>query len=208
MQIYLHVSWWCLVLRPFLQPFFSNSSWRWANTQLSHQWMGKEKVQDISCMPETNCINIFWAWKECYSSCPVSRSFIFMTDLCSVRPLLSLMPIVWFIATLISTTHLHPPQYILTSCPTAWPPTGSTESQKEQRGRQTPPNKIQMEFHMRCLGPTKLILLLYRKKQKRGRTHIFHNKELTHCSDKVCWVITIFCWSSDSSHWLRWRAFK
>lgn len=200
MQSYLHVSWWYLVLQAFLQPCFLKqqleAAWflqwlRCAKTKLSQKWMGKEKVQDNSCMPETNCVNIFLSLEGMFllMSCEL---VVLVTDLCKIRPFLSLMPIVWFTATLISTTRLHPPQYILTSCPTAWPPTGSIERQKEQRGREAPPNKIQMEFLMRYLGATKMLLLLYRKKQKCGHTCIIHNEELTNCSDRVCRMVTNF----------------
>lgn len=59
---------WCYTLSPTI--FFFNSSWRqrdssllrWTNTQLSEQWMAK-KVQDISCMTERNCVNIFLSFK-------------------------------------------------------------------------------------------------------------------------------------------------
>lgn len=64
MQIYLHVSWWCYTLfsNHSLQQQRGSSQWlRWANSELSQQWMDKEKVQDISCMPQTNCVNIFFS---------------------------------------------------------------------------------------------------------------------------------------------------
>lgn len=43
---------------------------------------------------------------------------------------------------------------------------GSSESQKEQRGQQMPPNKIQMEFHMRCLGATTISFIALQKETK------------------------------------------
>lgn len=123
--------WRCLVSRPFLKSSVVSILIGWANLKLFQQWTGRETVQDVDHMPES--LTFLWSWKECFYSRPVSWSFVTVTDLHSLRPLLSLMPNIWFTATLISTTHSHPPQYTLTSCPTAWPPAGSTEGAKRLR---------------------------------------------------------------------------
>lgn len=108
---------------------------RGVNTKLSQQWLGSETVQDISCTPETNRVNIFLGFKgECFYSCPVNWSFIIVTDLCE-RKATSLPDAYCLIHsnTHLHHAHSHPPQYILTSCLTVWPLTGSTQRARRSK---------------------------------------------------------------------------
>lgn len=154
---------WCYAL-------LSNRSW-FLSSKLPREWMGREKIQDISCTPETNCINIFLGFKGMF----LLMSCELVIRLCDWS-LLSHFSLPDAYCLIHSNTHLHRTlasssvrTHFLSDSLT------STESQKEQRGEQMPPNKIQMEFHMRCLGATSMVLLLKRKKQKCGCTHIFQN---------------------------------
>lgn len=161
MQIHPAVSWWCLVLRPFSNRFLFSPTAVGREPMLGdpNNDQAKTKIPDFSCMPDTNCVkhsselrrNVFTRvlWTGHLSLRLISTGYGRSLSLS-----LPSMTMLWFIATLISTRHLHPPPVrILTSC--------CTESQKEQRGQRAPPNKTQMEFLMRRQGARKRLLFFY-----------------------------------------------
>lgn len=148
-------------------------------------------------MPQTNSTASFW--NECLDSYPVNWSFIIMTDH-RVRPFLSLMPNGWFTATLISTTHLRPPQNTLTSCPAAQLPAGSTEGELVKRLMNTFKESTDRISPREVPGG-------YKEAKMWSFTHPFNKEELTHCWDIIAWNTTAFCWLCDSDNLLRWWAF-
>ena len=153
---------------------------------------GKWKKKSFGYMLETNWVLFFWAWEECFYSCPVNWSSIIVTDLCNVRPRLFLMPNRWFIATLISN-HTHASSSLLPH----FLFNGLTCNRQPRESWQSPQNKIQMKLNIRCLGAKKMLLLLYRKEKKVCLyTYIFHDEELTHCL-----LNHYTLWSSDSVYW-------
>lgn len=177
MQIYLHVSWWYSVLRPFLQPvFLPNSNWRqhgsslqiWVNTKQSQKWMGNEKVQDISWMPEINCVNIFPSFKRklLLTSCELVIHLSNWSLQCKATSFPDACCLIH------SNTHL----YITLAY--SLPVQQLELQQASQRARRSKEDGkcLQIKYRWNLIwgvwGLQQLLLLLYTKKQKCSHTHL------------------------------------
>lgn len=179
----------CFLVVFGVTPFFSNrffhSGWRWAN-YANNEWTGRDKAQDISCMPETNCVNIFL----CLAGMFLLMSCELVIRLCdwSLRAA-SLSPDAYCL--IHSNTHLHHTHARILLTTYSLPVQQLDLQQAAQRARRSREAgerlqiKYRWNFAWGVWGLQRCFLLLCRQKQKCGHTLIFHTEDLTHCSDRV-----------------------
>ena len=154
---------------------FSNCL-RWVNTKLSKQWLDKDRVQDISCMPETGCASL--SLRGMFYSCRVNCSFFSVPDLCGVKSFLSDAYCV-----IHRYTHLHH-TLASSSVHTHFLSNSLTSNGKQRARRSKITQEVSWGYNDASIALQKWL--------------IFKDEELTHCSGAVGWVITVPCWSSDS----------
>lgn len=125
--------------------------------------MGDEKVQDISWMPEINCVNIFPSFKR--KLLLMSCELVIHLSNGSLQCKATSFPDAYCL--IHSNTHLYITlAYSLPVQQLELQQASQRARRSKEDGRQMPPNKIQMEFNMRCLGATTIAFIALHKETK------------------------------------------